>query len=378
MYHCSEPGCEEKFEDLIEFKVHTSYHEYHQKIKDHGKSELELLEKRFNTRIECPLADRLSDCYYFPQLPTRLVCGWYDCGWEFSSAEDFYTHVSLHANRLCDKCYWNDCNKNLSKVTTQLLREHLRVHTLQKLFACPFCGNFFSTKIKFDDHFLRHLPVPDFLQNKELNPSQIHHVINVEGEDLAHDIEEYDVDGNRVKIFRCSWHGCERAFFTSSLLREHNRDHSSKNRCDQCDYVAKSLSRLKSHKLYRHQTERNFECTICSKNFKQRGDLRAHVKRHQIVAPYKCDKCDFETLNEEGLNTHLKLHDKNHDYCCHLCQRVFSRGNNLSRHLKSIHHIHLPDGQSRFKFKLIDEGVYLLDTQTIPGSTSSSATYTET
>lgn len=359
MYRCEQPGCEEKFDDENVFIVHRSYHEYHQKIKEAGLKELELLEKRFNTEIRCPLADSFEGFYYFPQLPLTLVCGWYECQQRFLSVEEFYDHVSNHAHRLVDKCYWENCNKVLKRVTLQLLREHLRVHTLQKLYACPFCGNFFSTKIKFDDHFLRHLPLPDFLKDSsDLKPKR---VSKNEGE-LKFDTEDYNIHGNSIRIFRCTFENCDKPFLTSSLLREHIRVHSDRNKCEHCSFVAKTSSRLESHILYRHQTERNYECTICSKTFKQRGDLRAHVRRHQIVEPYRCDKCDFETLNEEGLTTHAKLHDRNHDYCCHLCQRVFSRGNNLSRHLKMQHKFTLPDGQSRFRYKLIDEGVYLLDT----------------
>lgn len=352
---CSEPGCEEKFNYRNEFIVHTSYHVYHQKIKDIGKQELESLEKRFNTEIRCPLADNLDGCYNFPQLPSRLICQWYECGMEFFDVELFYEHVSNHAHRLVDKCYWNECHKVLKTVSMQLWREHLRVHTLQKLYACPYCGNFFSTKIKFDDHFLRHLPLPDFLEDEDLEPN----VISKTDGEFSYDIEEYDIDDKKVKIFRCTSTECYKAFLTSSLLREHIRIHSNKNQCDECSYVAKSSSRLVSHKLYRHQDERKHKCSFCSKTFKQRGDLRAHLRAHLISRErFKCDfeNCDYETLREEGLRAHRKIHDSNQDYYCHLCERVFNRGNNLSRHLKDKHKFILPDGQSRFKYRLVDEG----------------------
>lgn len=365
MNQCNEPGCRGELYDPYEYAIHSSYHEYHQKIKEEGKKELELLERRFNVKIPCPLADHLEGCYYFPQLPSRLMCKWSDCRREFLSSEKFYEHVSDHArsHQLVDKCHWDNCFKSMKKITFQLLKEHLRVHTLQKLYACPYCGNFFSTKIKFDDHFLRHMPLPEFLERKDMNK-----VTKTTHSELKYDIEEYNVNNNKVKIFRCIENNCGKAFLTSSLIREHTQMHSNKNRCDECSYVAKSSSRLRSHKLYRHQTEKNFECEFCrekgyEKRFKQPGDLRAHLLTHQIVEPLKCDQCGKETKNEIGFNTHAKLHDKNHDYCCHLCpDKVFRRGNNLSRHLRDKHKLKLPDGQSRFRYRLIDEGVYLLDT----------------
>lgn len=362
MHRCEQVGCEEKFDNLQEFIVHSSYHEYHNKIKNSGREELDKLENKLNIKIECPSsAAGLEGSYYFPQLPTQLVCEWYDCKMRFLSVEQFYEHVSHHAHRFVDRCYWDQCNKSFKKMTLQLLREHLRVHTLQKLYACPYCGNFFSTKIKFDDHFLRHMKLPDFVVDKK--PSNITPVASKGGEP-SFVIEEYEVGLRTVQVFRCTQENCDRAFLTSSLLREHIRSHSNKRQCDQCSYVANSSSRLESHKLYRHKNERSYVCTICQKTFKQRGDLRAHVRRHQIVEPYRCDKCDFETLNEEGLNTHSKIHDRMYEYCCHICQKNFSRGNNLSRHLRDLHKLTLSNGQARFKYKLTEKGVYILDDST--------------
>lgn len=351
MYECKESGCEEKFDDVEEYQVHSSYHAYHRKIRDLGRNELESLKIKFRVNIVCPIADRVDAGYNFPQLPTKLVCGWTGCHQQFLSVDQFYDHVAEHAHRLVDKCYWYNCNKEMKAITPSLLRDHLRTHTVQKLYACPQCGNLFSTKIKFYDHFLRHVQNPNFL----ISPN------NTEIQDKII-IETYNVDSNyNVKLYRCRQSNCDKAFLSSSLVCEHLRTHSTKNQCDQCPFVAKTKSRLESHKLYKHQDARSFQCTICDKGFKQRGDLRAHVKRHQIVL-FKCDKCDFESHTEEGFNRHSRMHDKNHDYFCHVCNKIFSRGSNLSRHLTTQHEYTLPDGQSKFKYRLISKGLYVLDT----------------
>lgn len=356
MFSCSESNCDEKFNDRNEFVVHRSYHEYHQKLKNLGREELDALEARLHMAIRCPLEDRLEGCYYFPQLPTKLICCWFECKQEFLSVQQYYDHVANHAHRHLDRCYWDNCTQSFKRVTLTLLREHLRVHTLQKLYACPHCGNFFSNKVKFDDHFLRHLTVKDLTQNESLLQTVAH---NQDGHQF--DIDCYSIEGNVVKVYRCTYDNCDKTFLTSSLLREHLNIHSSKNKCDQCSFVAISAAKLKSHKLYRHQNDRNYECTICLKTFKQRGDLRAHVRRHQIVEPYKCDKCDFETLNEEGLNKHSKLHLKDNGYLCHICKRVFSRGSNLSRHFKDQHELEPANGMSRFRYRQTAYSFYVLD-----------------
>lgn len=312
-------------------------------------------------QIKCPLQDRLEGCYYFPQLPTRLICEWDQCNYEFLSADLFYEHVSHHAHRLLDKCYWANCNKVFTKITSTLFKDHLRVHTLQKLYACPHCGYFFSTRIKFDDHFLRQLNLTDLLKGRPMVTPETT-TPGPRGQEAV--IEEYDVGSvtGRVRVFRCTHNNCDKRFLTSTLLSEHIRAiHSSRYQCDNCQFIAKSASQLDSHKLYRHQNIRSFKCNICSMAFKQRGDLRAHVKRHQIVEPYRCNKCEFETPNEDCLTKHSKVHSRQYDYCCHICRRVFSRGNNLSRHLKDVHKLELPNGCSRFKYKLCQFGFYVID-----------------
>ena len=366
MLACPEQGCEEKFLENDEYVVHESYHTYHRKIKDSGRTELEKLERKFHVKISCPVIETVDDCYNFPQLPTRLICEWAGCSLEFLNVEAFYEHVADHAHKIVDRCYWNNCDKQMKNITPTLLRDHLRIHTFQKLYACPHCGHLFSTKIKFDDHFLRHAQLPSYVTNSFVEPESTE---SQKRSDMEIYVDTYSIGGESIKIYRCTLKSCDRAFLSSSLVCEHIRTHSNKNQCDQCPFIAKTLSRLQSHKLFRHENLRTYECSICSKSFKQRGDLRAHVKRHQIIH-LKCDKCDFEANTEESYNAHSRLHDRNHEYLCHICSKVYTRGNNLSRHLINQHALSPPEGQSKFKYRLVNDGIYILENCEEPISVS--------
>lgn len=363
MYKCTRSKCEVQFDCLEEFKVHSSYHDFHAKIKKSGELELEKLEKRLNQSIECPLGSYSDDTINFPPLPTTLVCRWSCCNERFVVAEIFYKHVALHAQDISfrpgelRKCQWIDCTFPKSFRTMTLLKEHLRVHTLEKMYACPKCGNFFSSKIKFADHFLRHLKLPRYRMQEPIDTKRA----KIDG--VETNIETYSVEGLDTKLYKCTHRGCEQMFPTSSLLREHVRNHSNAYRCNLCSFNGRSASSLKSHKIYRHATERVYECSLCPANFKQINDLRRHVKTHQIpTEPFVCDRCDFQTQSEDSFNRHIKLHQQPNNYLCHVCSKLYCRGSNLSRHLITMHKYSLPDGQSKFKYRQLSDGCYLLDT----------------
>lgn len=86
---------------------------------------------------------------------------------------------------------------------------------------------------------------------------------------------------------------------------------------DQCNYLAKTSSGLKSHVTNQHETTLMiFECGYdgCSYQGKSQTLLKRHMEIHDPPKRvFTCVKCDFETRHSGHLKRHLKVHDTNED-----------------------------------------------------------------
>lgn len=60
-------------------------------------------------------------------------------------------------------CLWAGCKSKYPSLYK--LREHIRVHTKEKIIACPDCGSMFSSNTKFHDHCKRQIPLEGKIRN---------------------------------------------------------------------------------------------------------------------------------------------------------------------------------------------------------------------
>ena len=68
-------------------------------------------------------------------------------------------------------------------------------------------------------------------------------------------------------------------------------------KCDQCDFVAKTKTSLKTHKTKKHAPNLR-KCTFCERTFKSKSDFKHHViSKHSTInmgnETYKCNECEF-------------------------------------------------------------------------------------
>ena len=161
--------------------------------------------------------------------------------------------------------------------------------------------------------------------------------------------------------YRCDYCPQIPGFLTENLLLYHMRkDHKGKKfptkvTCHLCQKQFQSRS-IKVH-LETHNTELNYECTLCYKRFKMTKYLNIHQKKYHpeqrkyfgkkidpSLLSHRCSKCDLKFVAGSVLQYHVREShsDSKHrsgartirTYQCKLCYRELKTNSNYKTHIK--------------------------------------------
>ncbi|XP_067114645.1 hypermethylated in cancer 2 protein [Osmerus mordax] len=103
--------------------------------------------------------------------------------------------------------------------------------------------------------------------------------------------------------------------------------------CTICSKSYKDPASLRQHEKS-HWLSRPFPCNICGKLFTQRGTMTRHMRSHLGLKPFACEECGMRFTRQYRLTEHMRVHSGEKPYECKLCGGKFTQQRNLLSHLK--------------------------------------------
>ncbi|XP_062303231.1 zinc finger protein ZIC 2b [Osmerus eperlanus] len=188
-------------------------------------------------------------------IKQELICKWVDtdqpggssrcCGKTYGTMHDLVAHVSVEhvggPEQSSHVCFWEDCPRETKPFKAKYkLVNHIRVHTGEKPFPCPFPG---CSKV--------------FARSENLKIHKRTHT----GE----------------KPFVCDYFGCDRRFANSSDRKKH---------------------------MHVHTSDKPYLCKMCEKSYTHPSSLRKHMKVHDSLSTTESSPAassGYESTSPSGL-----------------------------------------------------------------------------
>ncbi|XP_059608727.1 zinc finger protein 239-like isoform X1 [Phlebotomus argentipes] len=226
-----------------------------------------------------------------------------------------------------------DIKEELPKKSTKSRKMRTRARSSRdQLFSCSECNQRFKFKSVLHKHIMRHserrFSCPKKCGNKFKTT-------------LHANTHAAACIGKVTENFQCQHAGCGKILKTKSGFKRHALVHSERSFiCECCGGRFVSKRSLDIHALT-HTGEKPFQCDICFKKFTAKATLKTHIRYHTGERPFKCDFCENAFVDRQTMIVHRRQHTGEQPYSCPYddCTRTFKQKQNLRSHLKHIHNV---------------------------------------
>ena len=116
--------------------------------------------------------------------------------------------------------------------------------------------------------------------------------------------------------------------------------HNVRLQCNICPKTFGLAHRLERHLLY-HSDERPIGCQKCSKRFREKGNLKRHMRTHleTIERPFNCPDCSKNYSEFAHLSRHRQSYHEKIKHNCNHCEKGFAEKRRLTKHMSLNHKI---------------------------------------
>ena len=373
--HTAEGNCEEPSEDTEDGKYPCK--ECDRVFNKKGRLNLHVAQDHTEMALFCTMCEKsyvkkedllkhMIECAAKVQAKRegRIQCVF--CDEHFTDPVKFRHHFQEHTHPFkCDKCSkmflrqtgLDNHNCDVTKIqpdlcpicgkeirTSRYMEKHIRLAHGEEQ-QCPVCERTF----KRADHLLNHKCVNKdgvVVMEKKRKTREQRQAEGVHDDRVCPICgKTFSVQSNLTKHMKS--HGektvpcpqCGKLFYTPIAVKAHIKHvhEESHNVCQYCGKVMKCKNSLYGHITQYHQnTVTLYECDICGKQFRQKGNVKKHQLIHSDKKTYSCKFCERKFRFPEQHRRHELWHS-GPKHQCTFCNKKFVMPFELKKHLRVYH-----------------------------------------